>query len=228
MDRIPEPELMDDPAQALAYARADFAEPHQRFVDLARERFEALGGLPEPARLADLGCGPGDITLRLARAFPQARIDAYDGAAPMLHLARAELVAAGDPRLWQRIHFHLCHLPSPDLPQRSFHAILSNSLLHHLDDPHTLWRTLRQIGRPGALVAIMDLIRPQDTATARRLVETHSGDEPDILKRDFYHSLLAAYTEAEVRTQLRQAGLDQLHCERISDRHLFVWGRLPH
>jgi hypothetical protein len=38
MDRIPEPELMNDPGQALAYARADFEEPHNQFVELSMKR----------------------------------------------------------------------------------------------------------------------------------------------------------------------------------------------
>jgi hypothetical protein len=33
MDRILEPELMDDSAQVEAYARADFSEVNQGFVD---------------------------------------------------------------------------------------------------------------------------------------------------------------------------------------------------
>lgn len=37
MDRAPEPELMDDAAQAMAYAEADFSEPHGRFIELYRE-----------------------------------------------------------------------------------------------------------------------------------------------------------------------------------------------
>ena len=68
MQRRPEPELMDDEAQALAYARADFAEPHDRFVALLRERVGAPAG-----RALDLGCGPGDVTFRVARAFPAVR-----------------------------------------------------------------------------------------------------------------------------------------------------------
>jgi len=43
---------------------------------------------------------------------------------------------------------------------------------------------------------------------------------------DFYRSLLAAFTPAEVRAQLRAAGLEELAVEVISDRHLFVSGRL--
>ena len=37
MPRVLEPELMDDPEQALAYARADFEKENQGFVDRFRE-----------------------------------------------------------------------------------------------------------------------------------------------------------------------------------------------
>lgn len=39
MERIPEPELMDDPDQALAHAMADFSEPDSQFMRLLVEEF---------------------------------------------------------------------------------------------------------------------------------------------------------------------------------------------
>ena len=39
MNRILEPELMDDPMQAEVYARADFVEENQGFVDRFKEYF---------------------------------------------------------------------------------------------------------------------------------------------------------------------------------------------
>jgi len=51
--------------------------------------------------------------------------------------------------------------------------------------------------------------------------------EPEVLKRDFFHSLCAAFTLDEVRTQVTRAGLDRLRCEMSSDRHCAVWGELP-
>jgi hypothetical protein len=52
----------------------------------------------------------------------------------------------------------------------------------------------------------------------------YSGDEAEILKRDFYNSLLAAYRPDEVRGQLSEAGLDFLEVDVVSDRHFVVWG----
>ncbi len=54
MERVPEPELMDEAEQARAYSEADFAEPHEAFVDAFAERHPRG---PGPLTV-DLGCGP--------------------------------------------------------------------------------------------------------------------------------------------------------------------------
>jgi len=56
-------------------------------------------------------------------------------------------------------------------------------------------------------------------------VDTYSGDEPEILRTDFFNSLLAAFTPAEVEAQLAEAGLADLRVEATSDRHLMISGR---
>ena len=57
-------------------------------------------------------------------------------------------------------------------------------------------------------------------------VETVAGNEQPILKEDFYNSLCAAFTVEEVRSQIKQAGLD-LDVIQISDRHMLIRGLLP-
>lgn len=69
---------------------------------------------------------------------------------------------------------------------------------------------------------------PGSVARAREIVEAYSGGEPEVLKRDFFHSLCAAFTLAEVEAQLPAVGLDDLRCEMISDRHWAVSGKLRH
>jgi len=219
MKRIPEPELMNAPAQALAYARADFAEPHDHFVALLRERCPLPGGTA-----LDLGCGPGDITLRMAWAFPALHIDGVDGAEAMIALGRQDVAAAG---LAERVRLHTGYLPGFPLRTHDYDLVFSNSLLHHLTDPAVLWQTLQQAARPGAPLFVMDLRRPPSTADAERLVETYAAGEPEVLREDFFHSLLAAYTPEEVEAQLADAGLESLRVEVTSDRHLIVHGRRP-
>ena len=220
MERVPEPELMDAPEQAAAYAQADFEEPNSHFVEL----FHTYVGRPS-GPILDLGCGPGDIPLRLARAIPDARIDAVDGAAAMLEHARRALAAS--PDCADRVRFLQATLPDHGLASGAYQAIVSNSLLHHLHDPSGLWGTVKRVAAPGAGVLVMDLFRPQDADAAAGIVATYAADEPEVLRRDFYNSLFAAFTPDEVRSQLQRAGLDSLAVTTVSDRHLLVYGQLP-
>jgi SAM-dependent methyltransferase len=218
MDRVAEPELMLHPDQARAYAAADFEEPHGRFIDLLEER---LFDLPAAGTGLDLGCGPGDITLRFARAFPSWSIDAVDGSAAMLELGRR---ATARERLETRVRFHEVVLPEESPPFRPYDLVFSNALLHHLREPQVLWSTARQWSGSDTPLFVMDLIRPASRERARELVDRHARDEPDILRTDFYNSLLAGYRAPEIREQLDRASLSHLDVEVVSDRHFIVWG----
>ena len=212
---------MDAPEQAWAYAEADFSASNSLFVEL----FRRLHPAPFAGRALDIGCGPGDIPLRLARACPDARIDAVDGAESMLALARA--AAAGEPAaVARRVRWLHAHLPATALESRAYDAVLSNSLLHHMADPLDLWRAVRSCARPGAAVLVMDLARPADEAEVERLLALHAAGAPGLVVRDFHASLHAAYRVEEVTRQLAAAGLSELGVAMVSDRHLAVSGRL--
>ena len=219
MKRVLEPEVMDGAAQAVAYARADFADTNQGFVDEVLRRF------PEArvARVIDLGCGPADIPLRLACAAPAASILAVDAAPAMLRLAREATRAHPDGG---RVRLLCARLPGLPVPDATFDVVISNSLVHHLPDPSVFWREVRRVGRRGAAVHVMDLFRPESVARARTIVEAAATDADPILREDFFNSLLAALTPDEVRAQLDAADLAHLACDIVSERHWLVSGRL--
>ena len=220
MDRVLEPELMTGEDQALAYAQADFAQVNQGFVDRFRASFpKAVGGA-----MVDLGCGPGDIPVRFARTLPGFTITAVDGSEPMIALAKQAAKHAG---VEDRVHLRCARLPMLPLPLQSFDAVVSNSLVHHIPDPRLFWNEVVRLGKPGAAVLIMDLLRPESPGRAREIVEQYSGSEAPVLKEDFFNSLCAALTLHEIRYQIRSRGLGGLVCERASDRHWIVWGHLP-
>jgi trans-aconitate methyltransferase len=211
---------MDSEAQTVAYAEADFNDSNSLFTDYFLERFPDL---PDKGWLADLGCGPGDITIRLARRLPGWTVTGLDAGANMLKRAMERLVSEpGTPD----VTFRHAYLPDPTLPPRAWNAVISNSLLHHLPEPMILWQSVLQLGAPGAAVQIMDLARPDDEDQARGLVDKYTADAPEILREDFLNSLLAAYTPEEIEAQLARAGLGHLEIDTPSDRHWIVTGRL--
>jgi ubiquinone/menaquinone biosynthesis C-methylase UbiE len=220
MKRTPEPELMDVPEQAKAYAEADFSESNALFVEIFRA---VWAGASARGRVLDLGCGPADIPIRIARAYPGLTIDAVDGSESMLRCAREAVGKAG---LTEHINLSRRRLPDERLQTATYGAVVSNSLLHHLMDPHDLWKTLARCGALGAAVVVMDLMRPGDEAAVDRLVAAYADDAPEVLRQDFRASLCAAYTLDEVAVQLRATGLDQLQPRQVSDRHWAVAGRL--
>lgn len=222
MQRLPEPELMDDDAQALAYAAADFSEPNAAFVAHFVDAFPAF----DAGTIVDLGCGPGDIALRLAARLPAAQVIGIDGSAAMLALAERARAAA-PAAIAARVRFQrtmLQDLPGT-LPPAA--AVVSNSLLHHLADGGLLWRAARAIARPGAALLVMDLARPDSAVEARAIVAQYAAGAADVLREDFYNSLLAAFTPAEVEAQLAGLGLGGIPVRRVSDRHWLAAGRLP-
>jgi ubiquinone/menaquinone biosynthesis C-methylase UbiE len=221
MNRIPEPELMNDPGQAQAYAQADFCAPNSLFVQLFKEAFPDYN----PDHILDLGCGPADITIRFARIFPNSLITGVDGASRMLNYGREAIAACG--LQGHRVVLQERILPDATIPVAGFQAIISNSLLHHLADPQVLWRSIKRAAAPGAAVLVMDLKRPVSREDAARLVHTYAASEPDVLQQDFGNSLLAAYQVDEIRNQLALAGLAGLQVAEVSDRHLAVKGYLP-
>ena len=216
MKRTLEPELMDDPDQALAYAGADFETENQGFVDRFREHFPKF----TEGHILDLGCGPGDIPVRFARALPACRITAVDASEPMMKLAGEAVKQAG---LADRII--LCCERFQDISlAEPIDAVVSNSLLHHVPNPLQFWYRLRQLVKRDSPVLVMDLLRPDSQEEAQAIVQHYAAQEPEILRRDFFCSLLASFTEDEVAAQLAEMNLSRLVIDVVDDRHWVVSG----
>jgi len=221
MKRIPEPELMDTEDQARAYAAADFSEAHQSYVTLFHQTFPQRRA---KATVLDLGCGPADVTLRFAAANPGYTFHAVDGSAAMLRYARQALRSRRG--LARRVRLIEGYIPGAPIPRQHYDVILSNNFLHHLHNPDVLWSSVRSRAKMGTLVFVTDLFRPANRARAQALVRKYSAGEAAVLKRDFYNSLLAAFTRGEIEKQLAGADLDQLEIRVVSDRHLVIFGAM--
>jgi len=152
MERVLEPELMDDPEQVLAYAGANFEQENQGFVDQFCGLYDDLDG----AHILDLGCGPGDIPIRLARRHPTCRIMGIDASQPMIAYAEHAVKKAG---FHDRVQF-LCQRFQDMSVSSPADAIISNSLVHHVPNPLQFWYSVKTLLKSGGPVLVMDLLRP--------------------------------------------------------------------
>jgi SAM-dependent methyltransferase len=142
----------------------------------------------------------------------------------MLALGRQRVAEAG---LDERVGFAHMVLPDPDLAQLgTFDVVMCTNSLHHFHDPAVLWDAMKATARSGACLFVQDLYRPESPERAQAIVDRSAG-EPDVLLRDFYNSLCAAFTTDEIEAQLAAAGLDGFTVQTVTDHHLIAFGTAP-
>ncbi len=95
-----------------------------------------------PRRVADLGCGPGNLTETLAARWPDAVIEALDSAPEMVESARKRGVDAqvGDVRTWE---------PKPDTD-----VVVSNATLQWVPEHAEVLMRWAAALSPGSWIAV--------------------------------------------------------------------------
>jgi SAM-dependent methyltransferase len=103
-------------------------------------------------RLLDVGCGPGTITLDLARVVAPGAVVGVDAAEAPLAAARADADAAG----LGNVTFQVADAMSLPYLDGSFDVVHAHQVLQHVPDPVGMLREMRRVCRPGGLVAARD------------------------------------------------------------------------
>src|SRR5579863_10516576 len=133
LQRIPEPEVMDDSAEVEAYSSAA-AQAHLNAIDdtLVEHALRLVKGC-ERGRAIDIGTGPGQIVMKLAQKLTRWKFVGVDRSAGMIAQANASL--ASEAQLAGRVAFHVADGNNLPFPDASFDLVLNNSVLHHLAEP---------------------------------------------------------------------------------------------
>jgi trans-aconitate 2-methyltransferase len=148
-------------------------------------------GTLAPARVADLGCGTGNVTRILAQRWPKATVWGVDSSPEMLRAASAEPSAVtwvqDDAGAWR--------------PDQLLDLLFSNAALHWLDDHRNLFPRLMDLLAPGGVLAVQ---MPHNHYAASHAVMTETveaGPWAPLLRPlarrfpvedpDFYYDVLA-------------------------------------
>lgn len=138
--------------------------------------------------LLDVGCGPGTITIDLARRLDPGRVVGVDRAPAPLEEARA--LAQG----LEHLDFVVGDLYALDFADASFEVVHAHQVLQHLSDPVAALAELGRVCRPGGIVAARDADfgamcwHPAEPTLDRWLELYHAvaranGAEPDAARR---------------------------------------------
>lgn len=210
MERILEPEVMDTAEAAEAYDAMAHGEVDNAFV----ERVVALGA--KTGHFLDVGTGPAQIPILLAQRCPDIHLTAMDLSEEMLKIAKRHVAAA---ELAERItleHVDAKTLPYPD---NTFDGLISNSIVHHIHDSLRALKEMSRVVKPGGLVLIRDLVRPETPEAAQVFVDKYAAEDTPYQQQLYYDSFLAAFTIAEVNEMLAQMDLPGAVVVQSTDRH---------
>jgi ubiquinone/menaquinone biosynthesis C-methylase UbiE len=203
---------MDTEEDAEEYGAMDFSEPNARFADAA---LELIRDVPEPLVL-DIGTGTAEIPLLMLARHPRVRIVAVDMADSMLRYAKRLADARGYA---ERLELRRLDAKALDLPDAHFDLVMSNSLVHHIPEPSTVFCEIARVVRKHGAILVRDLFRPESREIASEMVDRVVNEASEKQRGLFFDSLCAALTLDEVRELVTRARLDDLEISIISDRH---------
>jgi 2-polyprenyl-3-methyl-5-hydroxy-6-metoxy-1,4-benzoquinol methylase len=122
---------------------------------MSRRSLDTHGAFVRPLLRADmaildLGCGPGTLTLDLARQVPLGHVLGVDLAESQLSVARDAAVAAGIGN----VEFRVGEAGRLGLDANRFDLLFSHALFEHLSEPVGVLQRLRPLLRPGGHIAL--------------------------------------------------------------------------
>ncbi len=175
-------------------------------------------------RVIDLGCGPAAIPIRLAQCLPNIELMAIDSATEMLEIAHLEIEIAGV--------IHQVVLQQDDASNLQGYedgmadTVISNSFLHHLDQPENGLSEAQRLTKPGGRLFLRDLFRPDCAEEVERLVQQHAEEESNEAKQLLRQSLHAALSLDEITKMVQDLGMPRECVRMTSNRHWTIdWMR---
>jgi ubiquinone/menaquinone biosynthesis C-methylase UbiE len=111
------------------------------------------------ATVVDLGCGPGEVLVRLAGRAPTLHLTGVDVDAEMIERAQQKAernVRAAD----RRPTFVVADASALPFADESVDLIVSSYAVHHLPDRHAAREEIMRVLKPGAKAIIWDVVSP--------------------------------------------------------------------
>jgi len=122
----------------------------------ADEAVAALGpdAMPEISAVLEIGSGPGELALEIARRLPGGEVVGIDLSEAMVDRATRRARAE---RLEDRARFQVADAAALPLADGSFDVIVSTLSLHHWSDPAAVFAEIARVLRPGGQALVYDL-----------------------------------------------------------------------
>jgi len=139
-------------AHTMHHAHAEWLDRSEREREEAPERMIDRMRVAPSDVVADIGCGTGYHSIRLARLVPQGKVYAVDVQAPMLDSVFTRSMVEG----LENIDPVLGNFTDPQLPKAAIDKVLMVDVYHEFDHPHEMMQGIVAAMKPGALLFLIE------------------------------------------------------------------------
>ncbi len=122
-------------------------------------------------RLLDFGCGPGTISVGLARAIEPGELHGVDIEESQIELARAAAQAGGHANAF----FHVEDVTALPFEDDSFDVAHCHAVLMHVPDTQAVLSEVRRVLKPGGLIASRESFVSSSFLAGSSSVESGEG-----------------------------------------------------
>jgi len=231
MERIAETELMEKKEQVNSYDEADFSEGEVNLINQINHYFFKKNiSLNEKDLIVDLGCGPGNISEKLALKWPNTEVIGIDGSKEMILRAEYNKKISMNQKNLKNLRYICSDIKDIKLNkfflQKEITLLVSNSLIHHITHLEDFFKTIKNLSNSMTINFHKDLKRPLNEKSAQKLKAQCSIKYNEILTNDYYASLRASYTFKELKDYTLENDLSSLEVFEDGDNYLIVYGNV--
>jgi ubiquinone/menaquinone biosynthesis C-methylase UbiE len=207
-------------AYASSTTQAHLSELDDTFVAQALRLLGSPATIPRTGSALDIGTGPGQIVLKLARHLPGWQLIGVDRSPNMIREARAgRPLIDGNSGSCAKVDFLLADGGRLPFGDASFDLVLCNSVLHHMEKPTLLFAEIARVSRPGSAILVCDLRRPSRLAYPLH-VRWHGRHYSGLMFKLYCDSVHAAYTPNELSAMLCSSPLSGVQVFTSGRTHL--------
>lgn len=206
-ERILEPEVMETLEEVYAYDRLSL-----KYLTILHNGFieTIINASPPKGKFLEIGCGTGRISIGIAKYTENIKLVGVDLSDSMLVVAKDN---ASKERVNHRVQFK--HADAKNLPfeESTFDAVFCHNMLHHIPDPMPVLKEMVRVMKADGAFLLRDLVR-KSGMKAKLHVGSFGMKYNALMKKEYYDSLLAAFSKQEFRNfkkELSLKGMEHTH-----------------
>jgi ubiquinone/menaquinone biosynthesis C-methylase UbiE len=214
-ERVPESEVMQTQEEAVSYEQTASNSYLDRIDNEFVDHVLSMGIV---GTILDLGTGPGQIPIKLAKRDSRISVIGVDLSKEMLKLANER---AQREQVSSRVDFILASANSIPVASGSIDLLICNSTLHHFSDPVQVFNEAHRVVKEDGVAYFRDLRR-----RSRLLHGLHVAffgrKYKGLMRKSFEDSVRAAYTRPELRQHVANSNLSNARVFYPDLAHIIV------